>query len=85
VVAELSQPWAPFLSGISVFANPIRPANFGGKSESDFFAHPEQASTAIGAPPYQRSDLDHPQMLNYRANCRRLYLAGVRGEQQSEE
>jgi hypothetical protein len=63
VVAELSQPWAPFLSGISVFANPIRPANFGGKSESDFFAHPEKASTAIGAPPYQRSGLDHPQML----------------------
>jgi peptide/nickel transport system substrate-binding protein len=40
VVAELSQPWAPFLSDISVFANAILPNNFGGKSESDFFAHP---------------------------------------------
>jgi peptide/nickel transport system substrate-binding protein len=40
VVITLSQPWAPFLSDISVFANAILPKNFGGKSESDFFAHP---------------------------------------------
>ena len=40
VVAELSQPWAPFLSDISVFANAILPKDFGGQSESDFFAHP---------------------------------------------
>jgi peptide/nickel transport system substrate-binding protein len=37
---ELSQPWAPFLSDISVFANSILPANFGGQSESSFFANP---------------------------------------------
>jgi peptide/nickel transport system substrate-binding protein len=40
VVATLSQPWAPFLSDISVFANAIMPANYGGKSESAFFASP---------------------------------------------
>jgi peptide/nickel transport system substrate-binding protein len=40
VVIELSQPWAPFLSDISVFANAILPKNYGGKPESAFFAHP---------------------------------------------
>ena len=40
VVAQLSQPWAPFLSDISVFANAILPRDFGGKAEADFFAHP---------------------------------------------
>ena len=40
VVATLSQPWAPFLSDISVFANAIVPANFGGQSASAFFASP---------------------------------------------
>ena len=40
VVATLSQPWAPFLSDISVFANAILPKDFGGQSESAFFASP---------------------------------------------
>ena len=40
VVFTLSAPWAPFLSDISVFANAIMPANFGGKSEKAFFAKP---------------------------------------------
>jgi peptide/nickel transport system substrate-binding protein len=40
VVVHLSQPWAPFLSDISVFANAIVPANFGGASAASFFAHP---------------------------------------------
>jgi len=40
VTFELSQPWAPFLSDISVFANAIVPDDFGGLSESAFFAHP---------------------------------------------
>jgi peptide/nickel transport system substrate-binding protein len=40
VVATLSQPWAPFLSDISVFANGILPKDFGGQSESAFFANP---------------------------------------------
>jgi peptide/nickel transport system substrate-binding protein len=40
VVFKLSQPWAPFLSDISVFANAILPANFGGQSEKDFFNNP---------------------------------------------
>ncbi len=37
---ELSQTWAPFLSDISVFANSILPKDFGGQSESAFFANP---------------------------------------------
>ena len=40
VVFKLSQPWAPFLSDISVFANAILPANFGGQSEKEFFSNP---------------------------------------------
>ena len=40
VTVELSQPWAPFLSDISVFANAILPKDFGGQSESAFFANP---------------------------------------------
>jgi len=40
VVAQLHQPWAPFLSDISVFANAILPANFGGASAKSFFAQP---------------------------------------------
>jgi peptide/nickel transport system substrate-binding protein len=40
VVATLSQPWAPFLSDISVFANGVMPKDFGGQSESAFFKNP---------------------------------------------
>jgi peptide/nickel transport system substrate-binding protein len=40
VVFTLSSPWAPFLSDISVFANAIMPANFGGKSAKEFWANP---------------------------------------------
>ncbi len=40
VTFELSQPWAPFLSDISVFANSIMPNNLGGESGSAFFANP---------------------------------------------
>jgi peptide/nickel transport system substrate-binding protein len=40
VTFVLSQPWAPFLSDISVFANSILPKDFGGLSESAFFANP---------------------------------------------
>jgi peptide/nickel transport system substrate-binding protein len=40
VVVELSTPWAPIISDISVFANAIIPANFGGKSEAEFFKSP---------------------------------------------
>src|SRR5580698_8087242 len=40
VVANLSAPWAPFLSDISVFANGILPANYGGKTEAEFLANP---------------------------------------------
>jgi len=40
VVAQLSEPWAPFLSDISVFANSILPADFGGATAAEFFAKP---------------------------------------------
>jgi peptide/nickel transport system substrate-binding protein len=40
VVFKLKLPWAPFLSDISVFANAIVPANFGGKSAKAFFQSP---------------------------------------------
>jgi peptide/nickel transport system substrate-binding protein len=40
VVVQLSTPWAPIISDISVFANAIIPANFGGKSEAEFFKSP---------------------------------------------
>ena len=40
VTFELSQPWAPFLSDVSVFANAILPKDFGGERESSFFANP---------------------------------------------
>jgi peptide/nickel transport system substrate-binding protein len=49
VVAHLSQPWAPFVSDISVFANGIMPANLGGKSETEFLANP------IGTGPFTLS------------------------------
>ena len=40
VVFRLSQPWAPFLSDLSVFANAVLPADFGGQSETEFFKAP---------------------------------------------
>jgi peptide/nickel transport system substrate-binding protein len=40
VVIQLSEPWAPFVSDISVFANAILPNNFGGKTEAEFFKAP---------------------------------------------
>ena len=40
VVAHLSSPWAPFLSDISAFSNGIMPADFGGKTEAEFFKNP---------------------------------------------
>jgi peptide/nickel transport system substrate-binding protein len=51
VVATLSQPWAPFLSDISVFANGVLPKDFGGQSESAFFKNP------IGTGPFSLKSL----------------------------
>ena len=51
VVATLSQPWAPFLSDISVFANGVLPKDFGGQSESAFFKNP------IGTGPFTLKSL----------------------------
>lgn len=46
VTVVLTQPWAPFLSDISVFANSVVPKDLQGKKAADFFAHP------IGTGPY---------------------------------
>jgi peptide/nickel transport system substrate-binding protein len=62
VVFKLSTPWAPFLSDISVFANAIIPANFGGKSEKAFFAAP------IGTGPFTLASFSQGQTLNLKAN-----------------
>jgi peptide/nickel transport system substrate-binding protein len=49
VVIQLSAPWAPIISDISVFANSIIPANFGGKTAAEFFKAP------IGTGPFTLS------------------------------
>src|ERR1700685_3724188 len=58
----LSAPWAPFLSDISVFANAIIPANFGGKTEKAFFAKP------IGTGPFLLDSFTPSSNLTRKAN-----------------
>jgi peptide/nickel transport system substrate-binding protein len=62
VVFHLSQPWAPFLSDISVFANAIIPANFGGKTEKAFFDAP------IGTGPFLLASFAQGATLSLKAN-----------------
>jgi peptide/nickel transport system substrate-binding protein len=40
VVVDLKYPWAPLLADLSLFSNGIVPANYGGKSEADFYNAP---------------------------------------------
>lgn len=40
VVITGKHPWAPMLADVALFVNGVMPANFGGKSEAAFFAHP---------------------------------------------
>jgi peptide/nickel transport system substrate-binding protein len=40
VVVKTKYPWAPLLADISMFANGVVPANFGGKSAAAFFQNP---------------------------------------------
>jgi peptide/nickel transport system substrate-binding protein len=40
VVIDLKYPWAPLLADLSLFSNGIVPANYGGKSETDFYKAP---------------------------------------------
>jgi len=40
VVVNLTYPWAPLLADLSLFSNGIVPANYGGKSETDFYNAP---------------------------------------------
>ena len=40
VVVSLKFPWAPLLADLSLFANDIVPANYGGKTEAAFYAAP---------------------------------------------
>ncbi|WP_244301252.1 ABC transporter substrate-binding protein [Leucobacter insecticola] len=52
VVITLSGPYTPFLSELSGFANGIFPANFGGKSEEEFFKKP------VGTGPFVVNEWD---------------------------
>ncbi len=47
VVITTKYPWAPLLSDVALFANSVIPANYGGVSEQQFFAHP------IGTGPFK--------------------------------
>jgi peptide/nickel transport system substrate-binding protein len=40
VVVNLKFAWAPLLADLSLFANGIVPANYGGQSETQFYTHP---------------------------------------------
>jgi peptide/nickel transport system substrate-binding protein len=40
VVVSLKYPWAPLLADLSLFSNGIVPANYGGKTETDFYNAP---------------------------------------------
>jgi peptide/nickel transport system substrate-binding protein len=40
VVINLKYPWAPLLADLSLFSNGIVPANYGGKSETEFYNAP---------------------------------------------
>jgi len=40
VVVHLKYPWAPLLADLSIFANGIVPANYGGETENQFYTHP---------------------------------------------
>ncbi len=40
VIVELKHPWAPLLADLSLFANGIVPANYGGKTEAAFYNAP---------------------------------------------
>ena len=40
VVVNLKYPWAPLLADLSLFSNGIVPANYGGKSETQFYNAP---------------------------------------------
>jgi peptide/nickel transport system substrate-binding protein len=62
VVFTLSEPWAPFLSDISVFANAIIPKKFGGKSEAAFFKAP------VGTGPFLLPSFTPDSNLTLKAN-----------------
>jgi peptide/nickel transport system substrate-binding protein len=47
VVIHLKFPWAPLLADLSLFANDIVPANYGGQTETQFYTHP------IGTGPFK--------------------------------
>ena len=40
VVINLKFPWAPLLADLSLFANDIVPAHYGGQTEAQFYTHP---------------------------------------------
>jgi peptide/nickel transport system substrate-binding protein len=40
MAVHLKYPWAPLLADLSIFANGIVPANYGGETEAQFYTHP---------------------------------------------
>jgi peptide/nickel transport system substrate-binding protein len=57
VVIRTKYPWAPLLADVSLFTNGIMPANFGGKTAAQFFAHP------VGTGPFMFSSWAKGQSL----------------------
>jgi peptide/nickel transport system substrate-binding protein len=53
VVVKTKYPWSPLVADISLFANGIIPANFGGKSAKEFFKHP------VGTGPFKLESWSH--------------------------
>lgn len=76
VVIRTKYPWAPLLADVALFANGIIPANYGGRSEAEFFAHP------IGTGPFMVKSWSKGAAVRLSANPHywqngKPYLAGV--------
>jgi peptide/nickel transport system substrate-binding protein len=57
VVVRTKYPWAPLVADISLFVNAVLPADFGGKSEKDFFKAP------VGTGPFKLAEWKHGDTL----------------------
>lgn len=62
VVITLDEPYTPFLSELSNFSNGVLPADFGGKSEAEFFENP------IGTGPFVLNEWDKAGDISFTKN-----------------